>query len=436
MTSKLFPVPLIGAGTAEVESFASYLHRSSIIHGVNVGVLLRYIHSQSVADSDKHGSSNGWILHNYLRPHELVCPNEMSWNLVEAMGGMSGQSLAGGILWFLSSVLGRSSGEICEGFRWCPECFAEISAVEGVPYFKLIWHVKDIDCCPIHRTPFVSACSECGCDQTSYIKTAPLGICQGCGASLSKRKDRLNMSDIKHSWNVSGLDVLTLFEDLSSISPDSLPEDGVRKSIEKLFDFYWSQNREDELYKVLPRDKLLSVIHNLRAVSFKVARRFAYRMGLSLYDLMSGNVLQATAVGDESWFCSLPPSFTRASSREKHDHKAILKRARRYLRGCDTPPSLKQVARELGLSVGYLEYRFPVLSKKIVTEHSDFVSREKLKRIYRAQEAALRYFCALSLLEKPSRKRAYKELRCETQLPKFLLKRAIQTAYSAIYGGE
>lgn len=434
MSNKLFPIPLEGFGTADVESFASYVHRSAKAHGVHVGVLLRHIQSSAHSD-DQLKDLRNWSLPSYIRPEELVIPNELTRNLTSAMSHFSKQSLGHGILWFLSSVVGRSSGEICEGFRWCPECLAEIEAVGGTAYFKLIWHLKDIDCCPTHRTPFVSACPKCGCAQTSYVKTASLNICQDCGGNLARRGKKLKPADIKHSWEISGFDLLNLFDDLAGREPNSLPLNGVQRSLDKLFDYYWGQDREDELYRVLPRDKLLSAIHGLRPISLKLTRRFAYRMGLSLLDIMSGNAVQATAVSNSTWFCSLPPSFTRASAREKRDHKATLKRIRRYIEKCVPPPSLKQVAKATGVSVGYLEYRYPVLTTKIVNEHADYVTREKLIRRYKAQEAALKYFCDAAALGSISRKKAYKDLRRETQLPKFLLKRAIQTAYTAMYGG-
>lgn len=433
MSNRLFPIPVIGAETPDVESFASYIHRSAKAHGVNVGVLLRYIDAEIRRDSNMVNQSL-CVIPRYIRPEVLVRPTELTWQLVNATSFLSNQKLSSSVLWFLDSVVGRSSGEICDGFRWCPECFSEIQAVGGTAYFKLIWHLKDIDCCPIHRSPFLSECQECGCDQTSYIKTGSLDHCQNCGVNLAKRVNRLKPVDIKHTWEVSGFDLLTLFDDLAGCEPNSLPLDGVRISLEKLFDYYWGQDRESELYMIMPRDKLLDIVHGIRPISLKVARRFAYQMGLSLFDIMSGNADQTTAVSNSTWYCSLPPSFMRASPREKRNHKATLKRIRRYIEKCDTPPSLKQVAKSTNVSVGYLEYRYPVLSKSIVNEHTAHVTHEKLIRRYKAQEAALKYYCDKPLHGVVSRKRAYKELRQETRLPKFLLKRAIQTAYVAIYG--
>ncbi|MEZ5506445.1 MAG: TniQ family protein [Gammaproteobacteria bacterium] len=433
MTNKLFPIPLSGLGTADVESFASYIHRCAKIHGVHVGVLLRHVQMEAHSDDQLKDLGN-WSLPAYIRPEEMIRPNALALNLVNSMSHFSKQSLGHGVLWFLSSVLGRSTGEICEGFRWCPECLAETAAVGGAAYFKLIWHLKDIDCCPTHRAPLVSACPMCGCDQTSYRKTAALNVCQDCGSNLAKRVKKLKQSDINNSWEISGFDLVTLFDDLAGREPNFLPVNGVQLSLEKLFDYYWSQDRENELYRVLPRDKLLSAIHGTRPISLKLTRRFAYCMGLSLFDIMSGNAVQTTAVNNLTWFCSLPPSFIRAATREKRDHKATLKRIRRYIEKCEIPPSLKQVAKETGLSVGYIEYRYPVLTKTIVNEHANHVTREKLIRRYKAQEAALKYFCDAPVLSVVSRKKAYKDLRRDTGLPKFLLKSAIQTAYVAMYG--
>ncbi len=56
-----------------------------------------------------------------------------------------------------------------------------------------------------------------------------------------------------------------------------------------------------------------------------------------------------------------------------------------------------------------------------------------LKKIYRAQASALAFFIDEKYsTQQKSRKQAYRVLREETGLPKFMLKRAIQSAYFAL----
>lgn len=107
-----------------------------------------------------------------------------------------------------------------------------------------------------------------------------------------------------------------------------------------------------------------------------------------------------------------------------------------YLRIADIPPSIRELASRVGVSVGYLEYRHPSLVADLVAKHQAYEQQQRLKKIYYAQRAALEFFLDEKYAYAPkSRKQAYKTIREETGLPKHLLRRAIQTAYKVIFDG-
>ena len=137
---------------------------------------------------------------------------------------------------------------------------------------------------------------------------------------------------------------------------------------------------------------------------------------------------------DHSLFCSLPSSYLDVTHKTKREHRAILRKARRLIKSSDAPPSLKGLAKGVDVSVGYLEYRHPVLVQDVVSRYAEYEDHERIKRICRAQRVALEFFVSEKYAKEPhSRKQAYRTLRAETGLPKYLLRRAIQRAYSAIY---
>lgn len=202
----LIPVTLFGAGTAEVESFPSYLHRIAYDHGVYVGVLIRYLYR-----NEKLSGLNDLAMEEpkYLHPNELVRPFGTTNMLVGLFERATGQHLATSTLQFLNGPSGRSAGEVVEGFRWCPECFREMIALGHQPYFKLIWHMSAVKACLIHRTPLASECQSCGSSQKTYIRKFPIEYCQSCSVSLAKRQIKLMHSDIYAS--PGSILVLTLY---------------------------------------------------------------------------------------------------------------------------------------------------------------------------------------------------------------------------------
>jgi len=77
----------------------------------------------------------------------------------------------------------------------------------------------------------------------------------------------------------------------------------------------------------------------------------------------------------------------------------------------ESPLSLRKIAHEAGVSVGYLRYRYPVLSKDIVDKYKNHTERMKLKKRLKAQLAALRYFTDEKYeSHTKSRKQAYRVL--------------------------
>ena len=84
-----------------------------------------------------------------------------------------------------------------------------------------------------------------------------------------------------------------------------------------------------------------------------------------------------------------------------------------------------------------MEYRFPSLVRQVVEKSQAYQKREQLIRRYRAQAAALQFFTDDRYLDHTrSRKEAYRVLKQETGLPKWVLKNAIQTAYGALQLGS
>lgn len=83
--------------------------------------------------------------------------------------------------------------------------------------------------------------------------------------------------------------------------------------------------------------------------------------------------------------------------------------------------------------MGYLEYRFPIQVNEISARYKHFKQVEHLGKLYLAQRRSLEYFLSESEGNAPkSRKQAYRLLKEETGLPKWVLKNAIQTAYAAL----
>ncbi len=431
MAHLLFPVKLIGEGSTDVESFPSYVHRCAYEHGVYVGQLLQYVYKNAIEGVETEYDVS---LPNYLTVHEMVRPDRTTRMLVDLFGFMTKQNLNSSVLWFMNGSLGKSNNEIVKGFRWCPECFRDMLRLGQMPYFKLIWHMKNVKVCHIHRTPLITKCEFCGCKQTSYKKKFHPGSCLQCGRDLSERKYKLAPSDIYNSWDDIGLDIIKLFQDMAVYSQQEMPKDGISRSLEEIHHFYWENDREAEFYRLHPKNKLLALLYGEKKIGFKVARKIAYRTGVSLFAFMNGDAAKSTEVLDKSIFCRLPEGYLEPEHKSEKDHKTIFKKMLKLIDSSKAPISWKDIASRLGVSVGYLDYRYPVLGNEVKKKYKEYRQKDHLHKIYLAQKYALRYFYDEQFSHLPqSRKQAYQFIREETGLPKFILKKAIQNAYSILY---
>ena len=132
-------------------------------------------------------------------------------------------------------------------------------------------------------------------------------------------------------------------------------------------------------------------------------------------------------------FCTLPEGYLDVKHKARKDHIEILTKINNIVTTGEVPLTVKSVCKQVGISTGYLAYRYPVLYKDIVIKRKAYDEELRLKIIYRAQAAALDYFINEEYSTAPkSRNQAYKCLRRETGLPKWELMKAIETAYRAL----
>jgi len=428
MKIKLYPISLCGEDTADVESFPSYLHRISFDHGVHVGELIRFAYHyglEKLSDKEKYPG-----VPKHIKTEDVIRPNESTKLLIDLFELMTGQNLKSSVLWFLDRNIGRSRNEVISGFRWCPECFKEMEKLEQVSYFKLIWHLTGVDACHTHRTALVSQCQACGAKQDGYVKKCNLGVCQKCGHSLSSRKTKLLPKDVINSWELIGSDLFVLLSDISTYAPDNFNLRGARASLEYLNSRYSSELKKGGVYKILSQKQVSAVIHYKRSINLEVIRRICFFLGMSLFDFISGNANKVTRRLSYDWINEIGPEFMQLKKKTYRNHQAVYQKLLESVTEMDVPPSLRMLSKINHVSVGYIDYRHPMLAKKIVERHKEFHEKLMLKKRYKAQIAAMDYFGS-DKYERyhKSRKQAYKVLREETGLPKFILKKAIQDAF-------
>lgn len=422
----LFKVDLMGVGTAEVESLPSYLYRVAFEHGFSVGELVHSLKRHSLRNSVFEYPID---LPKSFSPGELIRGGKRSSAIRQLLEHYANIDLTSSYLWILERSIGESNGEVCRGFRWCPECFHEMDRHGVEPYFKLIWSMKAVTACPVHRTPFIEKCSSCGRSQDGFYRHYQISKCQHCGEKLSKRKDRLKASDLSTSWENIGVDVVELIRDMSAANPESTEDEGAYLSLKKLFDYYWDQDLYDYLYQTIGRDHVLALIHKQKSMNLLSARRIAFRLGIPIFDFLIGRAKEVTLTFDHKSFCSLPPGYLEVTKKLKRDHRHQLKKISQFVDSCECPPTISAIADAVGVSKGYLEYRHGALVADFVARRKTFEIDQRIQNEYLATREALGFFLGKAYVPNTGAKReAFRVLREQTDLSKRLIELGIDRA--------
>jgi hypothetical protein len=173
--SALPPLPLIGEGTALVESSEHYVARLAWTVGVSIRVLCPPTFSRS---GNLHGGQ-------FSGASGFCGPGRQFKRRIEHIERLTGSDrLRCGSFWVLDEILAVTGvGRNTKQQRWCPQCFLEWD--ENASCEPLIWMVDLQQTCMIHACDLESACRSCGSTQPAGRDYRRRRHCCRCEASLS-----------------------------------------------------------------------------------------------------------------------------------------------------------------------------------------------------------------------------------------------------------
>ncbi len=430
--SHLFQMPLRGAGSSEVEALSSYIYRLAIAHGVSAWQLLAYARSWYGTEVPRGAQLLAALRKSPDLPI-VVRPNELTKTIVDMLARATGnRTLSCSTFLALKDALDRSVGTFSKTLRWCRGCVADFIAADDPGYFKLAWHLVDVTHCPVHRLPLVDRCAKCQRPQRGTRRFDNCISCFSCGCPLSEGTPQRS----RPSWSHEGDDLIQLVAAIGVDSTLSFPNNGVREVLSKLFDNAWEHEQELKFYSIMPRDECLALISGDIPISLTMARKISFRLGIPLVDLLSGTIHDsAPGILNVEWTATLPSQMRPKTRLKRKERDVLLERLNNSLNSAfaEHPPSLKALARDLGVSVGCLHYHFPQLAKEVIQRHKQWRIAEAERKARQARAAALAFFTSERYAHLPkSKKHALRVLMRETGLPKNLLRREILTAVEAI----
>jgi hypothetical protein len=178
--TEYFPTLPLGEGTVEIEAFGSLFCRMAIAHSVSIYALTTHLREwwKHKVPGDERAKRN---VTNSMNP--MLCgigPNVATYvNIVEDATGC--RTLNRTTLLSLRSAISLSGHQLVrKGRAWCPACMDESKKGDHPFYDRLLWAVEVIKRCPVHKIALESNCPHCGRLQAHYHHLGQMLLCYVC----------------------------------------------------------------------------------------------------------------------------------------------------------------------------------------------------------------------------------------------------------------
>ena len=341
----------LGKETFEVESLLSFWCRLSEIHGLSVNQLC----TEMGFWGDRHG---------FQFPHSLLYGRVLSMcsyginvekmvRAVEAATGSKG--LQAGTLLPLKDVLAPYGRQALKKHKaWCPRCYQDDEQVHEVCYDRLFWAFEAIDRCPIHKLKLLTHCPHCENLQRYPHASGILSKCHTCEDSLIGHPKDWEVA-LRPSYAESNIS--NLLEHFSK--PDCRL---ARKNAFQEYSLYATQIRSSKL--MAAGQSIGSHRRKVPLPTLQTLLRVAMRDGADLVLLVTD---PKEAVRHSSQLTNFNISLDVIQ--RMRTPELVIDRTRKMLEKaslCDGSKSFAAHCREIGVTKGFAQYRFPELCKKVV----------------------------------------------------------------------
>ncbi len=398
----LFKLHPIGVGTPKVESLASYFVRLASIHALSPNELRALVLNRY---SDDFRCADEFVRPEYAIPqlNHLIRPTSFNAELVRDLeaatdiGGLSATTFL-----VLGREFGRQRGVFRDNVAWCPLCFDEEIAFGQQPYWHLVWGLKDYSKCHLHDCNLEDKCPSCGAWQNTLSMRGCLSSCFSCGTRLNTRA---GAKASPASDTVYVQDLVGLVAGISENPTLALRQEAARKCVDALFDEVWRREEERRLWELVPRDDCISIVCGDKELTLPVLRRVAYRLGVSLYGILTGKVEPVNKVLDPAWLIDLPPNLRPRPKRRRINRTKLLERLEAARRSFDEPPALSRVASRAKTSTGAIEYHFPAFAQDVKTAYRQFRDDKRQRNEEIGRTLIFRYLAESSRVSKKSAQR-------------------------------
>lgn len=268
----------------------------------------------------------------------------------------------------------RGGGLLDRHPRWCPICLNKRREAELEPYFPLLWYVMLVERCPQHGCTLESECPHCHRKQTFIPKHYHIDHCTHCGAWLGGAPQVVKPEPTDPFMQYAVKAISEMIQDNARASTyANFPrlQERVRDYVRLVGDgSIKGLGKKVGLQGTVINQWLLKE----RRPQIKSLLQFTYHLETTPVRLLRDEIPNDPP--------ELPDQEIRAKHRTQRnllqeEQESIGAKLQAYLDQDELPPTIEEIATELGQTISFLKYRFGKLCRAISDKRREMYAEKK-----------------------------------------------------------
>ncbi len=383
--SRLHYLPPVGIGTPFVESLTSYIARLAESHSVFPGVLISKEITPYLKKIFAKRLSSRRLRALFDRARALNGTGDMARDFVQALETLTLRSdLCFLTLLSCASIL-PSRGLFRAYKAWCPACYQKWHLFRQVVYEPLLWTIETVKVCPQHHQPLCFYCPYCHQQLPLLEWHSHSGYCSICGKWLGSFCDSYARGILlpeelkKEIWAADTIgELITAVPHLSS----PLPRENVAKAMRATINLVSKGNiAAFASHLGIPKNTVW-MWHGGKALpQLDVLLKICYCLEISLLDFLIPEKVAAKLLKISLQKSSEQLHNKRVSPKSFDSDQVEEILLATIASGEEPPPTMKEVAQQLGYDRRTISRRFPELCCAISTRCQSYRKALRLREV-------------------------------------------------------
>lgn len=379
--------PLLPQGlqTGDIESLTGVLTRMALHHSMAPTGFA----AAATAEFSADGSS---ISRNCVQgPDQGAALNGLSRSgarLAAALEVGTGHAAYSGTrLGAWAGVIGRQGhGLIRSEMAWCPECCL---APDGGCYHRLLWSVRDVTVCPHHLRPLRTGCPECGESQRTVPLVPYWYLCDACGADLTGRGQEPSDGEVSE-WQLWVARSAHRLIERTCAAGTTIPAGAFGRQMVPLWRLLSDTTARPPAHHLGVPNNLIGDWRRHRTYPSALALWYvSFRLGVPADALLLDSLPLLESLSEPAreslQLCPRQPKTKASISATIASHLAEC-----LARPLSQAPSVKMVARELGVTDDRLRRNHPNACRTLKRRYQERIRKKTTERRQRRIETVVR----------------------------------------------